>query len=63
MTLRQLLEIGCGALVLPEQISVGAADQAFDDMDNLKDARNAADLRTMARRLVELTWERKGSLR
>ena len=63
MTLRQLLEIGCGALVLPEQISVGAADQAFDDMDNLKEARNAADLRTMARRLVELTWERKGSLR
>ena len=30
-------EVGCGALVLPEQINVGRADDAFDDMDNLKD--------------------------
>jgi chromate reductase, NAD(P)H dehydrogenase (quinone) len=54
MALRQILELGCGALVLPEQISVPRADQAFDDMDNLKDEVLAAALRTVARRLVEL---------
>jgi NAD(P)H-dependent FMN reductase len=54
MALRQILELGCGALVIPEQISVPRADQAFDDMDNLKDEVLAAALKTMARRLVEL---------
>jgi len=54
MALRQILELGCGALVIPEQISVPRADQAFDDMDNLKDDVLAAALKTMARRLVEL---------
>src|SRR5581483_11383550 len=33
LTLRQTLELGCGALVLPEQIAVANAEQAFDDMD------------------------------
>ena len=37
MALRQILELGCGALVIPEQVSVPRADEAFDDMDNLKD--------------------------
>src|SRR5579864_73250 len=54
MALRQILELGCGALVLPEQISVPRAAQAFDDMDNLKDEAQDAALRTVARRLVEL---------
>jgi len=54
MALRQILELGCGALVIPEQVSVPRADQAFDDMDNLKDESLAAALKTMARRLVEL---------
>jgi chromate reductase, NAD(P)H dehydrogenase (quinone) len=54
MALRQILELGCGALVIPEQISVPRADQAFDDMDNLKDDVLAAALKTVARRLVEL---------
>jgi NAD(P)H-dependent FMN reductase len=54
MALRQILELGCGALVIPEQVSVPRADQAFDDMDNLKDESAAAALKTMARRLVEL---------
>ena len=45
MALRQILELGCGALVIPEQIAVPRADQAFDDMDNLKDenARRGAE--------------------
>ena len=54
MALRQVLELGCGALVIPEQINVGRADQAFDDMDNLKDESLTATLRTMVRRLIEL---------
>ena len=54
MALRQILELGCGALVIPEQIAVPRADQAFDDMDNLKDEALAAALKAAMRRLVEL---------
>ena len=54
MALRQILELGCGALVIPEQITVANAGEAFDDMDNLKDEGVAASLKAMARRLVEL---------
>jgi chromate reductase len=54
LALRQVLEIGCGALVIPEQIAVPRADQAFDDMDNLKDESLAAALKAVVRRLVEL---------
>ncbi len=54
MALRQILELGCGALVIPEQINVGRAGQAFDDMDNLKDEALAASLKAVVRRLMEL---------
>jgi NAD(P)H-dependent FMN reductase len=54
MALRQILELGCGALVIPEQVSVPRAEQAFDDIDNLKDESAAASVKAMARRLVEL---------
>ncbi len=54
MALRQVLELGCGALVLPEQITVGRATQAFDDMDNLKEEAQAATLKTLARRLIDM---------
>ena len=54
MALRQVLELGCGALVIPEQINVGRAGEAFDDMDNLKDETLATALKTLVRRLVEL---------
>jgi len=54
MALRQSLELGCGALVIPEQITVREAAHAFDENDDLKDERSAALLRTLARRLVEL---------
>jgi len=36
---RQVLELGCGALVIPETCAVSAAHQAFDDDGNLKDER------------------------
>jgi NAD(P)H-dependent FMN reductase len=54
MALRHVLELGCGALVIPEQIAVREASHAFDDNDDLKDERSAALLRALARRLVEL---------
>jgi chromate reductase len=54
MALRQILELGCGALVIPEQVAVPRADQAFDEMDNLKDETLTAALKAVARRLVVL---------
>ena len=54
MALRHVLELGCGALVIPEQIAVREASHAFDENDGLKDERSAALLRTLARRLVDM---------
>ncbi len=54
MALRQILELGCGALVIPEQIAVPHAAEAFDERDNLKDEALAGSLRTLLRRLVDL---------
>jgi chromate reductase, NAD(P)H dehydrogenase (quinone) len=54
MALRHVLELGCGALVIPEQVAVREASHAFDENDELRDERSAALLRTLARRLVEL---------
>ena len=55
MALRQILEVGCGALVIPEQVAVARADQAFDDTDNLTDTRTANLLPARSsRRLVEM---------
>jgi chromate reductase len=54
MALRQILELGCGALVIPEQIAVPRAEQAFDERDNLKDEALARALKAAMRRLVEL---------
>ena len=54
MALRQILELGCGALVIPEQVSIARAELAFDDNDHLKDEALAEALRAAMRRLVEL---------
>jgi chromate reductase len=54
MALRQILELGCGALVIPEQVAVAHADQAFDQRDNLKDEAAGAALKALVRQLVEL---------
>jgi chromate reductase len=55
IALRQVLELGCGALVIPEQVAVREAAQAFDEADNLKDERSARLLTTVTSRLVEMT--------
>jgi len=54
MALRQILELGCGALVIPEQVAVPRADLAFDDLDDLKDETLAAALKAAVRRLIAL---------
>jgi NAD(P)H-dependent FMN reductase len=54
MALRQILELGCGALVIPEQVSIPQADHVFDDMDNIVDTRTANLFRAQLERLVEL---------
>src|SRR3954447_7858849 len=57
MALRQILELGCGALVLPEQITVFRAGEAFDEMDNLKEERAAASLKRVVARLADAARE------
>jgi hypothetical protein len=54
MALRQILELGCGALVIPEQVSIPSADQAFDDMDNIVDLGTANLFRAELQRLADM---------
>ncbi len=54
LALRQVLEIGCGALVIPEQIAVNKASEAFDEMENLKDEAMANRLKSTLQRLMEV---------
>jgi len=50
---RQVLAVGCRALVIAEQVTVPNAEQAFDEMDELKDARAAGQLKLVVRKLVD----------
>ena len=54
MALRHVLELGCGALVIPEQVAVREAANAFDENDGLKDERTAGLLKAVVNRLVEM---------
>jgi NAD(P)H-dependent FMN reductase len=54
MALRQILELGCGALMIPEQVAIPQADNAFDDMDNIIDIATANLFRAQLARLVEV---------
>jgi NAD(P)H-dependent FMN reductase len=54
MALRQILELGCGALVIPEQVAIPYAERAFDAMDNIVDTGTANLLRVELARLVEM---------
>ncbi len=53
LALRQVLAVGCGALVLAEQVTVPNAEQAFDDMDELTDTGAANQLKVVVRKLVD----------
>jgi chromate reductase, NAD(P)H dehydrogenase (quinone) len=54
LALRQILAVGCRALVVAEQVSVPNAADAFDEMDQLRDARLAGELKIVVHKLVEL---------
>ncbi len=54
MALRQILELGCGAIVIPEQVAIQHADHAFDNMDNIADTRTANLFRAQLARLVDM---------
>ena len=54
MALRHVLELGCGALVIPEQVAVREAANAFDENGGLKDERTAGLLKAVVNRLVEM---------
>ncbi|TAK46739.1 MAG: NADPH-dependent oxidoreductase [Xanthobacteraceae bacterium] len=58
--LRQTLELGCGALVIPRQLSVTFADKAFDDADHLSNARDLTQMRHMLRDLVDVAQRMAG---
>ena len=53
LALRQVLAVGCRAFVIAEQVSVPNAAHAFDDMDELRDARVAGELKIVVRKLID----------
>ena len=57
MALRQVLALGCGATVIPKQMGLSFADQAFDEMDRLKDPRDADQLRATLRQLIDVAQQ------
>jgi chromate reductase, NAD(P)H dehydrogenase (quinone) len=52
IALRQVLAVGCRALVIGEQVTVPNAADAFDDRDELKDIRVAAQLKLLVGKLI-----------
>lgn len=54
LQLRHTLENALGTLMVPEMVSVPAANQAFDDAGKLVAERPAGLLRTVAERLVDM---------
>jgi chromate reductase len=51
--LRQMLELGLSARVLPEMVSVPAAHEAFDDAGELKNDRIAGMLKAVTAKLIQ----------
>ena len=54
MALRQILELGRGALVIPEQVAIRQADRAFDELENIADLETANLFRAQLARLVDM---------
>jgi len=54
IALRQVLELGLGALVIPEQVAVHDANYLFDEAGDLTDEALAKQLRNSIQRLVSL---------
>lgn len=63
LTVRQVLAIGCRAFVVPEQVAIPNAQQAFDEHDDLVDPRAAMGLKTVIQKLVDYAQTFAGVLR
>jgi len=59
VTLRSILG-NIGVLVLPEQVAIPTAHEAFDEAGQLKDERKAKQVAKLAKGLVELAGKVKG---
>jgi len=57
MALRQILTLGLGATVIPQQMALSGADHAFNDDDQLKDTRDAEALRGVVRQLIDVAQQ------
>lgn len=55
----RLILSGCGATVIPNQLALSAADQAYDDMDRLKHDGDVAALAAMVRQLIDVAQQMK----
>lgn len=53
MALRQILALGCGATVIPKQMALSFADEAFDEIGGLRDPADAELLRATLRQLID----------
>lgn len=53
MMLRLMLS-GCRATVIPDQLALAFADQAYDDLDRLKPGNDREMLKAMARQLIDV---------
>jgi len=52
--LRQSLELGLGALVIPEQVAIAGAGSAFDDHGALKEESNQKILKAQLQKLIAM---------
>jgi len=59
VTVRSILS-NIGVLVLPDQVAINTAHEAFDEAGQLKDDRKAKQVAALARSLVELAKKLKG---
>ena len=51
----RLILSACHATVIPNQLALSFADQAYDDMDHLKHPADLEALRALARQLIDLS--------
>jgi NAD(P)H-dependent FMN reductase len=55
----RLILSGCRALVIPNQLALSFADQAYDDSDRLKNPADIDQLQAMVRQLIEFAQQMK----
>jgi NAD(P)H-dependent FMN reductase len=51
----RLILTACHATVIPNQLGLSFADQAYDEMDHLKNAADSEALKALARQLIDIS--------